>query len=398
MEDVRGEDQAEPTWREVNDKFSDLGARLGSHFTGGEDEETGEVKDAWDEFKTATKHLGKALSMTVRDPQVRSGAGEAFGSLAGAAGATVKTAAKTTADATRRWAQRVGGGPAEQPIVSCEWLASRLTDASVRIADTRWYLADPEQGKREYEESHLPGAVFLDVEEHLSAEEGSGRHPLPDRAQFAALLGSLGIEPGHHVVVYDQGPGAIAARLWWMLRHLGHEKVSVLDGGFARWRESGYITTGIVPTPEPVTYEPGDGPTAVMDRENLLSKLDEVQVIDAREAERYRGEGETVDPVAGHIPTARSAPYDGNLTEEGLFKSPDDLAARFAALGLDPERPIVSSCGSGVTACHNILALRMAGYPEPILYPGSWSDWSASSLPAATGPEPGALPADDPGD
>ena len=129
MEDVRGEDQAEPTWREVNDKFSDLGSRLGSHFTGGEGEETGEVKDAWDEFKTATRHLGKALSMTVRDPQVRSGAGEAFGSLAGAAGATVKTAAKTTADATRRWAQRVGGGPAEQPIVSCEWLASRLTDA-----------------------------------------------------------------------------------------------------------------------------------------------------------------------------------------------------------------------------------------------------------------------------
>lgn len=398
MEDVRGEDQAEPTWREVNDKFSDLGARLGSHFTGGEDEETGEVKDAWDEFKTATKHLGKALSMTVRDPQVRTGAGEAFGSLAGAAGATVKTAAKTTADATRRWAQRVGGGPAEQPIVSCEWLASRLTDATVRIADTRWYLTDPEQGKREYEESHLPGAVFLDVEEHLSAAEGPGRHPLPDRAQFAALLGSLGIEPDHHVVVYDQGPGAIAARLWWMLRHLGHEKVSVLDGGFARWRESGYITTGIVPTPEPAAYEPGEGPTAVMDRENLLSKLDEVQVIDAREAERYRGEGETVDPVAGHIPTARSAPYDGNLTEEGVFKSPDDLAARFAALGLDPERPIVSSCGSGVTACHNILALRMAGYPEPILYPGSWSDWSASSLPAATGPEPGSLPAENPGD
>ncbi len=398
MEDVRGEDGAEPTWREVNDKFSDLGARLGSHFTGGEDEETGEVKDAWDEFKSASRHLGKALSMTVRDPQVRAGAGEAFGSLAGAAGSAVKTAAKTTADATRRLAQRVGGGPAEQPIVSCEWLASRLTDSAVRIVDTRWYLADVEQGKREYEESHLPGAVFLDVEEHLSASEGAGRHPLPDRAEFAALLGSRGIGPGHHVVVYDQGPGAIAARLWWMLRHLGHQQVSVLDGGFARWREGGYITTATVPVPEPAVYQPESGPTAVMDRDELLSRLGAVQVIDAREAERYRGEEETVDAAAGHIPTALSAPFHGNLTEEGTFLSPDDLAARFAALGLDPEQPIISSCGSGVTACHNILALRMAGFPEPILYPGSWSDWSASSLPAATGPEPGSPPADDPGD
>lgn len=401
MEDVRGEDPTEPTWREVNEKFSDLGSRLGAHFTGGPDEESGEVKDAWDEFKSATRHLGSALSKTVRDPQVRAGAGEALGSLAGATGSTVKTAAKTTAkttaDATRKIVQRVGGGAAEQPIVSCEWLASRLTDRAVRIVDTRWYLADVEQGRREYDESHLPGAVFLDVEKHLSATEGPGRHPLPDRDEFAALLGSCGIGPRHHVVVYDQGPGAIAARLWWMLRNLGHGRVSVLDGGFARWTAGGYLTTGVVPSPEPVVYEAASDPTSVIDRDELLSRLGAVQVIDAREAERYRGEEETVDPVAGHIPTALSAPYADNLTEEGVFKSPDDLAARFAALGLDPERPIVSSCGSGVTACQNILALRMAGYPEPMLYPGSWSDWSAASLPAATGPEPGSPASGSPG-
>lgn len=408
MEDVRGEDRTEPTWREVNEKFSDLGSRLGVHFTGGEDEESGEVKDAWGEFKTAARHLGSALSNTVRDPQVRAGAGEALGSLAGATGSTVKTAAKTTAkttaegarktaEATRKIVQRVGGGAAEQPIVSCEWLASNLTNRAVRIVDARWYLADPEQGGREYAQAHLPGAVFLDVEKHLSAVEGPGRHPLPDRNEFAALLGERGIGPRNHVVVYDQGGGAIAARLWWMLRSLGHGRVSVLDGGLARWTASGFLTTGVTPVPEPVAYEPASDPTSVIDRDELLSRLGAVQVIDAREAERYRGEEETVDPVPGHIPTALSAPYAGNLTEEGTFKSPEDLAARFAALGLDPERPIVSSCGSGVTACHNILALHMAGYPEPMLYPGSWSDWSASSLPAATGPEPGSPASGPPG-
>ena len=279
-----------------------------------------------------------------------------------------------------------------RPIVSCAWLAGRLDDPGIRVADTRWYLEEPGGGRRRYEEGHIPGAVFLDLDHDLAAPTGPGRHPLPKRAAFGATLGGCGIGNRHHVVVYDQGSGAIAARLWWMLRSVGHHRVSVVDGGYHEWAASGGPTTTATPHLPDTTFEAGCGCTSTVDRHSLRSRLGSVQVIDARPPERYRGEVETIDAAAGHIPTSISAPTGGNLGPDGTFKPPEELAAHFADLGIDPAEPIVSSCGSGVTACHNILALHLAGFPEAILYPGSWSDWSSAGFPVATGPRPGPPP------
>ena len=279
------------------------------------------------------------------------------------------------------------------PVVSCAWLAGRLDDPGVRVLDTRWYLPEPGGGRRRYKEGHIPGAVFLDLDTDLSAPSGPGRHPLPTPDDFGGLMGRHGIGNHHHVVVYDQGPASIAARLWWMLRSSGHPGVSVLDGGYGQWTAEGHRTTVDEPEFQPVEFEVRQDFTPTIDRDPLRARLGTVQVIDARPADRYRGENETIDPAAGHIPTSVSAPTDGNLDRDGLFKPAAGLARRFADLGIDPAVPIVSSCGSGVTACHNILALHLAGWPEATLYPGSWSDWSTAGFPVATGPEPGAQPA-----
>ena len=278
------------------------------------------------------------------------------------------------------------------PVVSCAWLAQRIADPGIRVVDTRWYLEEPGGGARRYEKGHIPGAVFLDLDHDLSASVGPGRHPLPERSALGTALGHHGIGNRHHVVVYDQGPGSIAARLWWMLRSVGHHRVSVLDGGYLQWIATGGVTSRAVPDLAPATFEVGHGCTFTIDRHALRSRLGTVQVIDARPPDRYRGEVETIDPAAGHIPTSISAPTAGNLGPDGMFKSPEELVARFADLGIDAAGPVVSSCGSGVTACHNILALHLAGFPEAILYPGSWSDWSSSGFPVATGSDPGPPP------
>lgn len=279
------------------------------------------------------------------------------------------------------------------PVVSCGWLAERLGGPGIRVVDTRWFLGEPGEGRRRYEESRIPGAVYMDADEDLAASEGPGRHPLPGPEAFAEALSRRGIGSRHHVTAYDQGPGWVAARLWWMLRDAGHERVSVLDGGFARWAGSGLpVESGPAPPAAPAVFEARSGVLPTIDRDSLRSRLGAVSVIDARPADRYRGEGGSVDPVPGHIPTSISVPTDGNLREDGTFKTPEELAARFAGLGLDPSSPAVSSCGSGVSACHNILALHLACFPEAVLYPGSWSDWSAAGFPAALGPQPGAVP------
>lgn len=275
------------------------------------------------------------------------------------------------------------------PLVSTDWLEDRLGSDDVRIVDTRWYLDDEAQGRREYGLGHIRGAVFLDLDSDLSGEEGPGRHPLPDRELFANTLSTAGIGSAHHVIVYDHGPGAIAARMWWMLRWAGHSEVSVLDGGFAAWQGAGLATSSSTPGYTNAEFTLGEQLTRTIDRSALRSRLGEVQIFDARAGDRYRGETEPVDPVAGHIPTALSAPTTGNLGPDGRFKSPDALAARFIGLGAERSASIISSCGSGVTACHNILALHIAGFPEPTLYPGSWSDWSSAGYPAASGPTPG---------
>lgn len=272
-----------------------------------------------------------------------------------------------------------------RPVVSSAWLVDVIDRDDVVVVDTRWYLEDPQRGQREYDKGHLPGALFMDLERDLSASRGAGRHPLPSREAFGTTLSSFGIRNGDHVVAYDHGPGAIAARLWWMMRHVGHPKVSVLDGGIRGWTDAGFRVSRDRRPITPSTFEVLPSMTRTIDRSELRSRLGDVQLLDARAPERYRGDHEPVDAVAGHIPTALSVPTTGNLEPDGSFKRPEELAMRFRELHLDPNEPIVSSCGSGVTACHNILALHLAGYPEAMLYPGSWSDWSTAGFPVATG-------------
>jgi thiosulfate/3-mercaptopyruvate sulfurtransferase len=277
------------------------------------------------------------------------------------------------------------------PIVTVGGLAAfdRLV-----FADTRWYLGEPEQGRIEYETGHIPGAVYVDLERHLSAADGPGRHPLPIREEFAARMGRLGIGDGDTVVAYDDRGGAVAARLWWMLRDIGHEAF-VLDGGIQAWVEAGRELAGGIETRESTRLSVRPSTTREIDRAGLRERLGTVTLLDARAPERYRGDEEPVDPVAGHIPTAVSADLDLNLDADLRFLAPEALRERFQSLGTSDDHDTVVYCGSGVTACHNALALVRAGFPEPILYPGSWSDWGASGGEVATGEDPGRVPHSD---
>jgi thiosulfate/3-mercaptopyruvate sulfurtransferase len=277
------------------------------------------------------------------------------------------------------------------PLLDAADLAANLDDPSLRIADCRWYLLEPERGAEEYAAAHLPGAAYFSLDADLSAAVGPGRHPLPEGRATAAMLGRRGIGNEHRVVAYDDRGGAVAARLWWMLRDLGHEKVAVLDGGIPAWTAAGFPVTAVVPEWPPARFVPGPGERAKVDRHRLAHLLGDVAVVDARATERYRGEVEPVDPVAGHIPTARSLPYEDLLGADGRFLPVPDLRARIAAVVGSDARPVVY-CGSGVTACHVILGLEVAGFDDAVLYPGSWSDWSTAGMPVVTGPEPGDPP------
>lgn len=267
-------------------------------------------------------------------------------------------------------------------------LARRLHEPNLRIVDTRWYLLRPGDGRAAYETGHIPGAVFLDLDDDLSAAEGPGRHPLPDAAAFTSRMESVGIGNDSTVVVYDDAGGTVAARLWWMLDNLGHGDVCVLDGGIQAWIAAGHELTTDEPSWPRARLELRDTWINVIDRAGLAGRLGEVILLDARAPERYRGEVEPVDPKAGHIPTAVSAPTLANLDGSGRLRSAADLHRRFAALA-DDERPVVSYCGSGTSACHNVLAMRVAGLPDPLLYVGSFSDWSSADMPVATGDESG---------
>jgi len=286
--------------------------------------------------------------------------------------------------------------PVPSPLVSTEALAKRLGDPSLRIVDARWYLGRPGDGRRAYDAGHIPGAIFVDVDTDLTAPGGPGRHPLPEPGAFARRMAALGIGNANEVVVYDDVGGWVAARLWWMLDDLGHIGVAVLDGGYPAWQAAGLQTTTDVPAPPAAHFVPAR--TAwrrVIDRDALKARLGEVVLLDARAGPRYRGETEPVDPAPGHIPTAISAPSTENLGPDGRHLPADRLRARFEGLGVEAEGPreVVTSCGSGITACANALAMRIAGLPDPILYPGSYSDWSRAGEPVATGPEPGERPA-----
>jgi thiosulfate/3-mercaptopyruvate sulfurtransferase len=282
-------------------------------------------------------------------------------------------------------------------LIDAAGLLRRIGDRDLRIADVRWCLNDPERGAREYAAGHLPGAVFVDLERDLAGHRtGAGRHPLPEPRAFASALAARGIGSDHAVVVYDDLGGTVAARLWWMLDSLGHANVALLDGGIAAWVAAGGALVTDVPQLPPARLDLADRWVRTVDREWLAERLDEVCLLDHRAAERYRGEVEPIDPVAGHIPGSLSAPTSGNVDARGRFLAPAALAARYRALGAG-KRPVVVSCGSGVTACQGALAMRIAGLPDPLLYPGSYSDWSTAGLPVATGPEPGTLPPRAPG-
>lgn len=271
------------------------------------------------------------------------------------------------------------------PLIDVDELAARIGDARLRIADVRWYLTDPAQGAREYLDGHIPGAFYVDLNRDLSASEGPGRHPLPRPAEFTETLGRLGISPDDEIVVYDSSGGSIAARMWWMLHSISHRSVAILDGGFPAWVEAGLFVSLDPVIPEPTYYPPAELWPGIVDIEDVRRFVGYRTLIDARASERYLGEIEPVDPRAGHIPSALSLPYTGNLDEHGRMLAPGQLRSRLAVLTEDS----VVYCGSGVSACHHLLAAAVAGIPAPLLYPGSWSDWSSrSDTDVATGPQP----------
>jgi thiosulfate/3-mercaptopyruvate sulfurtransferase len=285
------------------------------------------------------------------------------------------------------------------PLISADELLAlvRAGTPNLRIVDCRWVLGEPGAGAIAYTTGHLPGAIHLDLDHDLADPAGlgaPGRHPLPSPAAFEAVLAAEGIGDADRVVAYDDVGGWVAARLWWMLDVLGHTQVAVLDGGLAAWVAAGGTLTTDVPDFSPAKLHLAERWSRVIEREELRARLGSVVLLDARGAPRYRGETEPIDPIAGHIPTSVNAPIDGNLVDPGgRFHAPAELARRFHDLGADGSSgPVVTSCGSGVSALHHALALRRAGLPDPILYVGSYSDWSRSGEPVATGPDPGEPP------
>jgi thiosulfate/3-mercaptopyruvate sulfurtransferase len=256
--------------------------------------------------------------------------------------------------------------PSRSPLVSAEELAAEL--GHVRVIDMRWSLAAPGAGRTGYEEGHIPGAVFVDMDAEITGPNlGRGRHPLPSREQLQDAMQRAGVHKRDCVVVYDDGGGSSAGRLWWLLKAHGHDAVRVLDGGVQAW--TGELEPG-TNTPAPGDWEAGE-----LDR-SMLVDIDDVPqapvLLDARAPERYRGEVEPVDPVAGHIPGAENAPWAANLGPDGRFLSPDELRAKYEGFGDD----VVVYCGSGVNACHDILAIEVAGLRPARLYAGSYSEWS----------------------
>ena len=267
-----------------------------------------------------------------------------------------------------------------EPFVSAEWLVKRIGE--VKVADVRWYL-DGRSGRAAYEGGHIPGAVFVDLERWLAAPAipGGGRHPLPEPEVFAQGMSQAGIGDTDTVVAYDDAGGVIAARLVWMLRVTGHQ-AAVLDGGIASW-EGGLSRQYVEPSTARFTAAPWPaGRLATIEDARSPGHL----VLDARDAERFRGDSEPVDPRAGHIPGARSLPCRGNLGPDGRLLDVAELRGRFERAGVVEAEKVISYCGSGVTACHNLLALEHAGFGAGRLFPGSWSEYSRrEDLPVATG-------------
>jgi thiosulfate/3-mercaptopyruvate sulfurtransferase len=269
--------------------------------------------------------------------------------------------------------------------------AAELAELSPRpvILDVRWSLGGP-PGVEDYLAGHIPGAVFADLDLDLAAPPGmGGRHPLPPAGNFQAAMRRLGVSANRPVVVYDAADSTAAARAWWLLRYFGHHDVRVLDGGYRAWAAVGLPSEAGRGPAETGDFTVSPGHLPLLDADAAASVARSGLLLDARAGERYRGETEPVDPVAGHIPGAVSAPTAQNVAADGTFKPPAELAGRFAALGAASTSPVGAYCGSGVTASHEVLALTLAGIPAA-LYAGSWSEWITDpSRPVASGPGPG---------
>lgn len=278
---------------------------------------------------------------------------------------------------------------APRTLIEPAELTPHLRDPRWVIVDCRFDLADPDAGRRGYDQGHIPGAVYAHLDNDLSGPRtsASGRHPLPDPQVLAATLGGWGISADSIVVAYDDRSGAMAARLWWLLRWLGHDAVAVLNGGLAAWRQAGLPLDTAPAEPTPARFVAQPRPELIAEADELLSAGDRLRLLDARAAPRFRGEVEPIDPVAGHIPGAVNHPFDRNLDADGRFLPRERLAeALRSALGGAPPAQVVSSCGSGVTACHTLLALEHVGLTGARLYPGSWSEWIRDpSRPVARG-------------
>jgi len=263
-------------------------------------------------------------------------------------------------------------------LVSVRELAANQDNPGWLVVDCCFSLADSEAGQRAYSEAHIPGAIYIHLENQMSSPQitgKTGRHPLPEKAQWIETIQALGITPATQVVMYDDAGGATAARMWWMLRWIGHEQAAVLDGGLQAWQSKGHSVNNEVPSARP----PGDSAYSDLTSLTEIIDADEIDtsqqlILDARELPRYRGEAEPIDPVAGHIPGALCSPFSGNLDDYGHFHTIENLRKKFS-MAAKSNLPIVCYCGSGVTAAHNILAMTIAGIDNSILYPGSWSEW-----------------------
>jgi thiosulfate/3-mercaptopyruvate sulfurtransferase len=278
-------------------------------------------------------------------------------------------------------------------LVSVDALARHLDDPDWRVVDTRFSLADPEAGRQLYRQAHIPGAAYLHLDEDLSAPvtATSGRHPLPDPAAIEATLRDAGICDRTQVVAYDAAGGGIASRLWWMLRWLGHPRAAVLDGGFTAWQEAGHRVTAKPARPPygDFTARPDDAAQILLDVLRTGLARDELLLVDAREGPRFLGEAEPIDAVAGRIPGAVNLPWQANLSDDGLFLAGTSLRHLWEErLGRYGPGQAVCMCGSGVTACADLLAMEVAGLSGGRLYAGSWSEWIRDpTRPVATGPE-----------
>jgi thiosulfate/3-mercaptopyruvate sulfurtransferase len=277
----------------------------------------------------------------------------------------------------------VPGGELSGPLVEAAWLREHLGEAGLAVVDCRFRLGEPAAGGRAWLRGHIPGAGFLDVDRDLASEPGDrGRHPLPAHGAFQAAARRAGIGRESRVVAYDEAGEGGAVRLWWLLRHFGHDRVAVLNGGLRGWRErGGELEAG--------AERPAEGDFVAREREGDTVSAEEIQagaagrvLVDARAAERFRGEVEPIDSVTGHIPGAVNLPF-AEVAPEGRFLPPVELRARFEAAGAGADRELVAYCGSGVTACTLVLASELAGLPAARLYPGSWSEWSRRGYPAA---------------